>query len=81
MQMYIEPSWGDKWQNLKIVEFGSCRRSKILIPAATFDEFCKRKFDRDQKVVLQFVSESPKVFELPLSTIFSYKNSHGFFQH
>ena len=48
MQMYIEPSWGEKWQNWKIVEFGSCRRSKILILTAKFDEFCKRKFDTDQ---------------------------------
>ena len=26
------------------MEFGFCRRRKIWIPAAKFDEFCKRKF-------------------------------------
>ena len=31
---------------MEIVEFGLCRRGKIWIPAAKFDEFCKRKFDK-----------------------------------
>ena len=29
-----------------MVEFGLCRRGKIWIPAAKFNEFCKRKFDK-----------------------------------
>ena len=40
MQIYIEPLWGEKRK------FGLCRRSKIWIPAAKFDEFYKRKFDK-----------------------------------
>ena len=40
MQIYIEPLWGEKRK------FGLCRRSKIWVPAAKFDEFCKRKFDK-----------------------------------
>ena len=38
MQRYIE-DW-------RMVEFGLCRRGKIWIPAAKFNEFCKRKFDK-----------------------------------
>ena len=30
----------------KAGEFGLCRRNKIWIPAAKFEEFCKRKFDK-----------------------------------
>ena len=29
-----------------MVEFGLCRRGKIWIPAAKFNEFCNRKFDK-----------------------------------
>ena len=42
----MELLWGEKWQNWKIVKFGLCKKSKIWIPAAKFDKFCKRKFDK-----------------------------------
>ena len=38
MQRYIKDS--------RMVEFGLCRRRKIWIPAAKFNEFCKSKFDK-----------------------------------
>ena len=46
MQINKELLWGKKWQNWKIVKFGLCKQSKIWIPAAKFDEFCKQKFEK-----------------------------------
>ena len=39
-----------------MVEFGLCRRGKIWIPVAKFNEFSKRKFDKRRLLFLLFSS-------------------------